>query len=114
QAEDGIRDPLVTGVQTCALPIWTADVQEERDVVEQDEEEEAEEEGETAHRKVRDRVEIQEARCARRHASSDEAAGTSIRRRQNQERATDVLIASREGSGFQERLRSAVSSAVRG
>src|SRR5207247_8313472 len=22
QAEDGIRDPLVTGVQTCALPIW--------------------------------------------------------------------------------------------
>src|SRR5207247_5244794 len=23
QAEDGIRDPLVTGVQTCALPIWT-------------------------------------------------------------------------------------------
>src|SRR6266536_5606995 len=23
QAEDGIRDPLVTGVQTCALPIST-------------------------------------------------------------------------------------------
>src|SRR5574340_1075381 len=23
QAEDGIRDLLVTGVQTCALPIWT-------------------------------------------------------------------------------------------
>src|SRR5207244_1522586 len=23
-AEDGIRDDLVTGVQTCALPIWTA------------------------------------------------------------------------------------------
>src|SRR6266849_3920314 len=22
QAEDGIRDPLVTGVKTCALPIW--------------------------------------------------------------------------------------------
>src|SRR5207247_5786068 len=22
QAEDGIRDPLVTGVRTCALPIW--------------------------------------------------------------------------------------------
>ena len=22
QAEDGIRDDLVTGVQTCALPIW--------------------------------------------------------------------------------------------
>src|SRR2546425_12980388 len=25
QAEDGIRDKLVTGVQTCALPISTAD-----------------------------------------------------------------------------------------
>src|SRR5207247_6878116 len=25
QAEDGIRDPLVTGVQTCALPIYAAD-----------------------------------------------------------------------------------------
>src|SRR2546428_9751128 len=24
QAEDGIRDLIVTGVQTCALPIWTA------------------------------------------------------------------------------------------
>src|SRR5207247_8340418 len=24
QAEDGIRDPLVTGVQTCALPIFEA------------------------------------------------------------------------------------------
>src|SRR5438105_9868677 len=24
QAEDGIRDPLVTGVQTCALPICVA------------------------------------------------------------------------------------------
>src|SRR5207247_3681985 len=24
QAEDGIRDPLVTGVQTCALPIYIA------------------------------------------------------------------------------------------
>src|SRR5207247_6325668 len=23
QAEDGIRDPLVTGVQTCALPIYS-------------------------------------------------------------------------------------------
>ena len=23
QAEDGIRDYKVTGVQTCALPIWT-------------------------------------------------------------------------------------------
>src|SRR2546423_3214961 len=26
QAEDGIRDKLVTGVQTCALPIWHLDV----------------------------------------------------------------------------------------
>src|SRR6266536_5180820 len=25
QAEDGIRDPLVTGVQTCALPIFEAE-----------------------------------------------------------------------------------------
>src|SRR3982750_1012359 len=25
QAEDGIRDLIVTGVQTCALPIWAAD-----------------------------------------------------------------------------------------
>src|SRR5690348_18341651 len=25
QAEDGIRDGRVTGVQTCALPIWIAD-----------------------------------------------------------------------------------------
>src|SRR5258708_28875195 len=25
QAEDGIRDDLVTGVQTCALPIWPFD-----------------------------------------------------------------------------------------
>src|SRR5258708_14563137 len=24
QAEDGIRDDLVTGVQTCALPIWSS------------------------------------------------------------------------------------------
>src|SRR5574342_1077918 len=24
QPEDGIRDPVVTGVQTCALPIWRA------------------------------------------------------------------------------------------
>src|SRR5207247_5178970 len=27
QAEDGIRDPLVTGVQTCALPILIVDKQ---------------------------------------------------------------------------------------
>src|SRR5574340_70360 len=27
QAEDGIRDLLVTGVQTCALPIWEQDLQ---------------------------------------------------------------------------------------
>src|SRR5687768_17646161 len=26
QAEDGIRDVAVTGVQTCALPIWPAPV----------------------------------------------------------------------------------------
>src|SRR5438445_6521541 len=26
QAEDGIRDIGVTGVQTCALPIWSTDV----------------------------------------------------------------------------------------
>ena len=26
QAEDGIRDRLVTGVQTCALPIWGSEV----------------------------------------------------------------------------------------
>src|SRR5207244_9878402 len=26
QAEDGIRDDLVTGVQTCALPIWPCEV----------------------------------------------------------------------------------------
>src|SRR3982750_4998941 len=26
QAEDGIRDLIVTGVQTCALPIWLAGV----------------------------------------------------------------------------------------
>src|SRR5258708_20875105 len=25
KAEDGIRDDLVTGVQTCALPIWLSD-----------------------------------------------------------------------------------------
>ena len=28
QAEDGIRDYDVTGVQTCALPIWSAEVDE--------------------------------------------------------------------------------------
>src|SRR3989441_1883242 len=27
QAEDGIRDKLVTGVQTCALPIHTSELQ---------------------------------------------------------------------------------------
>src|SRR2546425_10821209 len=27
QAEDGIRDKLVTGVQTCALPIWFCNIQ---------------------------------------------------------------------------------------
>src|SRR6266536_2560500 len=30
QAEDGIRDPLVTGVQTCALPILRMDTLVER------------------------------------------------------------------------------------
>src|SRR6266536_5672523 len=28
QAEDGIRDPLVTGVQTCALPIFAQYLQQ--------------------------------------------------------------------------------------
>src|SRR5687767_15853323 len=28
QAEDGIRDKLVTGVQTCALPIWARSFQQ--------------------------------------------------------------------------------------
>src|SRR2546422_3085735 len=32
QAEDGIRDVAVTGVQTCALPIWS--MQPTRDVLE--------------------------------------------------------------------------------
>src|SRR5437762_8159279 len=30
QAEDGIRDTSVTGVQTCALPIWLADIGQQR------------------------------------------------------------------------------------
>src|SRR6266704_4792200 len=30
QAEDGIRDRNVTGVQTCALPIWPAGVESTR------------------------------------------------------------------------------------
>src|SRR5207247_4799425 len=30
QAEDGIRDPLVTGVQTCALPICVVSLDHER------------------------------------------------------------------------------------
>src|SRR5256886_3964995 len=30
QAEDGIRDLTVTGVQTCALPIWLSHPQAER------------------------------------------------------------------------------------
>src|SRR5947208_13238496 len=30
QAEDGIRDDLVTGVQTCALPIWISARGEQR------------------------------------------------------------------------------------
>src|SRR5256885_11771918 len=40
QAEDGIRDYKVTGVQTCALPIFAGDVAEKRgrgvEVVEDD------------------------------------------------------------------------------
>src|SRR2546426_7322454 len=31
QAEDGIRDYKVTGVQTCALPIWPDELDAERD-----------------------------------------------------------------------------------
>ena len=30
QAEDGIRDHCVTGVQTCALPIWVIRVETDR------------------------------------------------------------------------------------
>src|SRR5690606_40131921 len=33
QAEDGIRDFHVTGVQTCALPIWRIQVRVKRDGV---------------------------------------------------------------------------------
>src|SRR5260363_391019 len=34
QAGDGIRDDLVTGVQTCALPIWPCwDIQETQDTL---------------------------------------------------------------------------------
>src|SRR5205823_10964891 len=33
QAEDGIRDKLVTGVQTCALPIYPCRIMGERMVV---------------------------------------------------------------------------------
>src|SRR5207247_8214758 len=33
QAEDGIRDPLVTGVQTCALPIYLSILRIWRDAV---------------------------------------------------------------------------------
>src|SRR2546430_6786774 len=34
QAEDGIRDLTVTGVQTCALPIWPASTSQETPVIE--------------------------------------------------------------------------------
>src|SRR5438105_12045681 len=34
QAEDGIRDPLVTGVQTCALPIFALEDDEAKAVLE--------------------------------------------------------------------------------
>src|SRR5216684_7157781 len=36
QAEDGIRDVAVTGVQTCALPIWLKDVKVAFDLKEGD------------------------------------------------------------------------------
>src|SRR5438270_8723742 len=35
QAEDGIRDLTVTGVQTCALPIWTDQQQSNQQLAEQ-------------------------------------------------------------------------------
>src|SRR5438105_15961013 len=35
QAEDGIRDPLVTGVQTCALPIFFNYTQPAEDAVDE-------------------------------------------------------------------------------
>src|SRR5438132_12134520 len=34
QAEDGIRDHCVTGVQTCALPIWMQDLAREMNLSE--------------------------------------------------------------------------------
>src|SRR2546428_3870374 len=51
-----------------------AQVQEERDVVQQDDEAAAEEQRGAAHREVRDRVEIEQARSARGHTPSDEPA----------------------------------------
>src|SRR5699024_12005089 len=33
QAEDGIRDRNVTGVQTCALPIWVGSARNARELV---------------------------------------------------------------------------------
>src|SRR2546427_9477221 len=33
QAEDGIRDLTVTGVQTCALPIYTSELQSQSNLV---------------------------------------------------------------------------------
>src|SRR5207244_7224115 len=33
QAEDGIRDDLVTGVQTCALPIWIRTLKRAQDLL---------------------------------------------------------------------------------
>src|SRR5262249_59188248 len=35
QAEDGIRDWSVTGVQTCALPIYIVDPEQDHDVLSQ-------------------------------------------------------------------------------
>src|SRR2546429_3252681 len=36
QAEDGIRDVAVTGVQTCALPIYFLDIGHSRDALDND------------------------------------------------------------------------------
>src|SRR5690606_40590251 len=49
QAEDGIRDFHVTGVQTCALPIYPADVEDRQVVLPLQEAEEIVRERQTAH-----------------------------------------------------------------
>src|SRR5205823_7879980 len=65
QAEDGIRDKLVTGVQTCALPIWEEIVPRAQspDVL-------------VARRTI---VEIQQRRCASLHHRADETKRERIR-----------------------------------